>query len=136
MLLTLEKVIVLKAVEMFSEMAEDVLAGIALSLQEIQVRAEETIIREGEPGTTMYVIVEGQVRVHADGRTLATLSERAAFGELSALDPERRSASVTAVRDTHLLALDHDVLYELISERQEVAHGIIRFLVRRYGGRR
>src|SRR5262249_37440115 len=110
--------------------------SIAPALQEIQVRADETIIREGEMGTTLYIIAEGQVRVHAEGRTVATLNERAAFGELSALDPERRNASVTAVRDTHLLALDHAVLYELISERQEVAHGIIRFLVRRYGGRR
>jgi len=42
MLLTLEMVLMLKGVEMLSEMAEDVLAIIAPALQEIQVRAEET----------------------------------------------------------------------------------------------
>ena len=75
-----------------------------------------------------------RVRVHAGDTTVATLGERDAFGELSALDPELRSASVTAVDDTRLLCLDHEQLFELMSERIEVGRGIIRFLCRRYRG--
>lgn len=55
------------------------------------------------------------------------------FGELSVLDPEQRNASISALEDTTLLRLEHDALFELMSERVEVAHAIIRFLVRRYG---
>ena len=55
------------------------------------------------------------------------------FGELSALDPEQRTASVSACEDTRLLRPDHETLFDMMGQRVEVAHAIIRFLVRRYG---
>ncbi len=133
-LLTIEKVIMLRAVTMFAETSEDVLAEVASILGEQEFKAGQRIIEKGEPGTTMYIIAEGRVRVHTGDTTVATLGERDAFGELSALDPELRSASVTAVDDTRLLCLDHEQLFELMSERIEVGRGIIRFLCRRYRG--
>jgi len=132
MLLTIEKVMMLRAVSMFEDTGEGILAEVASILGEVEAKAGDRLVEEGDFGTTMYVIVEGQVRVHTGEQTIAVLAERDVFGELSALDPERRSASVTAVCDTRLLSLDHEVLFELMSERMEVAWGIIRFLCRRY----
>lgn len=132
MLLTIEKVIMLRAVSMFADTPDDVLADVAAILVERELEAGASIIEEGELGRTLYIVVEGQVRVHRGARTLALLGDRDVFGELAALDPERRSASVTAVRDTRLLCLDHEPLSELMAERIEVAQGIIRFLCQRY----
>ena len=131
MLSTVEKVLLLRGVSIFSETPDDILADVAAIAEEAHASAGETIITRGHIGTTMFVIVRGAVRVHDGELTIAALGERAVFGELAALDPEPRSASVTATEDSHLLSVDHEVLLELIAERLEVARGIIRFLCQR-----
>ena len=73
----------------------------------------ETIFREGDAGDTLYVIAEGGVKVwvsSGDGSemVLATLRSPDAFGELSAVDGEGRSASATALEPTVLVSLDRD----------------------------
>ncbi len=50
------------------------------------------------------------------------------FGELSVLDPQPRSASVTAVEDTLLFRLDERVLYEMMAKNQALVRGIIQIL--------
>jgi len=131
MLLTIEKVIILRTISIFSETPEEILAEVASILDESEVKAGETIFEKGEIGRSMYIIVEGKVRVHDEDRTIAELGERDVFGELAALDPEPRLASVTALEDTQLFRLDQDALYELMAEHIEVGRGIIRVLCQR-----
>ncbi len=50
------------------------------------------------------------------------------FGEMALLDPEPRVASATAREDTQLFCLPRQPFYELMADRPEVAHGIIRVL--------
>jgi CRP-like cAMP-binding protein len=59
------------------------------------------------------------------------LGARDVFGEMALLDPEPRSATVTAVEDTALLRLDQASFQELLEERSEVARSIIKVLTRR-----
>lgn len=128
MLLTIEKVMILKSVKIFSETPDEYLVDVANILKEVTVKAGSEIFRKGDIGTAMYVIVDGKVRVHDGARELAVLQSRDVFGELSALDPEPRLASATAVEDTHLFCLEGDALYELMAENIEVARSIIRVL--------
>lgn len=116
---------------MFGDTPDDVLADVAGLLRELAAKEGDPVIVQGDLGTTMYVVASGSVRVHNETTTLATLGERAVFGELAAIDPEPRSASVTAQEDTLLLALENGPLLELMGERPEVAIGITRFLCRR-----
>jgi CRP-like cAMP-binding protein len=77
----------------------------------------------------MYIIVEGRVRVHSGGRTLSVMERHSVFGEMgTALDPEPRSASVTALEDVRLLRLERAHLFRLITSSAEVASGIIHIL--------
>lgn len=131
MLLTLEKVVILKSVSIFSDTPEELLAEVASILGEVEVGANETIIEKGEIGRSMYIIVDGSVRVHDGDRTIAELGPRDIFGELAALDPEPRSASVTSLAEARLFRLDQHALYELMAEHTEVAYSIIRILCRR-----
>lgn len=132
MLLTVEKVLILSSVEIFSEIPGDVLVEVSAALKEQEVSAGETIIKKGEFGTSMYIIVSGKVRVHDNGKELSVLGDHDVFGELAALDPENRTASVTALEDTLLLKMRHEALMELIPSSVELARGIIRFLCRRF----
>ncbi|ALG68128.1 cyclic nucleotide-binding domain-containing protein [Beggiatoa leptomitoformis] len=131
MLLTLEKVIILKTVNIFSEIPEEYLVELASSVEQIRVKADEIIFKKGDLGSSMYIIVAGKVRIHDGDKEITMLADREVFGELAALDPEPRSATVTALEDTTLFRVNESMLYELITERTEVARGIIRVLCQR-----
>ncbi len=131
MLSTIEKVIILKTVSIFAETPDEILAETASFLEEVEVKAGETIFEKGDMDKRMYLIVEGRVRIHDGERTLAHLGDRDVFGEMAVLDPQPRSASATAMADTRLFRLHQDLFYELMADRIEVARGIIRVLARR-----
>ena len=135
MLLTIEKVLILKTVSIFADTPEEILADVAALLEEIDVTAGETILHKDDVGRCMYIIVDGRVRVHNGDQLIAYQGARDIFGELAVLDAEPRSASVTAEVDTHLFRLDQEAFYELMADRFEVARGIIRMLCRRVRAR-
>ena len=128
MMLTIEKVMILKTVSIFSETPDDVLAELAVYLEEKDVADGQTIFEKGDPGDSLYVIVSGKVRVHDGERTLNELGDRDMFGEMALLDPAPRSATITAIEDTRLLCLDHEPFFEAIDTRSEIARGVIRIL--------
>lgn len=130
MLSRIEKVLILKSVGIFGETPDAVLADIAELLHETEAPAGTQIFAQGDEGTSMYVIVDGRVRVHNGNQVLNHLITRDVFGEMALLDPEPRIASVTAEVDTRLLRLDQEPFYELMDERNEVARGVIRVLTR------
>jgi CRP-like cAMP-binding protein len=131
MRLTIEKVLLLKSTDVFSEVPEEALLELAAAVEELEVPAERSIVEKGELASSMYIVVDGKVRVHDGDRELRVLGNREMFGELAALDPEPRSASVTAIEDTVLFRLDERTLYELMTEHQSLLRGIIRILCRR-----
>jgi CRP-like cAMP-binding protein len=125
---TTEKMLTLKKVPLFAETPDDVLAEVVPLLEELTFQVGETIFHKGDPGTSMYIIVEGEVRVHDEDMDLNFLGKGAVFGEMSALDPEPRSASVTVVETVRLFQLEQAALYGLMERRFEVVHGIVHIL--------
>jgi CRP/FNR family transcriptional regulator, cyclic AMP receptor protein len=121
----MDKIRLLKSVAMFSELPDEALVWLVELVNEVEHKAGSTIFAEGELGTSMYIIVDGRVSVHAGGRILNHLKEGDVFGELAALSPQPRTASVTADVDTHLLCLSRDPLYALFDQRPLVARGIV-----------
>ena len=131
MLLTIEKVLVLKSVSIFSEIPDDVLAIVANALKEADFSTGEVVFEEGDIGSCMYIIVEGKVRIHDEERTIAELGPREVFGDMAVLDAEPRSASATAEEDSKLLQLGQDVFYELMSDHVAIVRGVSRLLSQR-----
>ena len=128
MLSTIEKVLILKTVAIFTDTPDEILAEIAAQLEEVVVPLGTTIFEKGDIGDCMYIVIDGRVRVHDAQITLNELGDRAVFGEMAALDPAPRSASVTAVVDTRLFRLNRDALYEIMADQIEVVRGIIHVL--------
>ena len=79
----------------------------------------------------MYIIHQGEVKIHKENVTLAVLKEKEVFGELALLDPEPRSASATTISNCILFRIDQEPLYEVIDIRPEVARGFIKILCKR-----
>jgi ATP:ADP antiporter, AAA family len=128
MLSTVEKVLILKTVSIFTQTPDNVLADVAALLEEMDVPENETIFKQGDAGDSLYILLDGKVRVHDGERLLNYLGGREIFGEMALLDPEPRLASVTTVESTRLFRLAQASFYELMSQRPEVAIGIIRVL--------
>jgi CRP-like cAMP-binding protein len=97
-------VLILKSATMFSYVADEALVDIAALLKPVDAPAGTTIIREQEMGSTLYIIVDGRVRVHRGGRTIAELGEREVFGGIvgprpgTALSLRRGGGGHAAVR--------------------------------------
>ena len=128
MLLTIEKILLLKSVNLFSHVPDPILFEIASIVKDETVAEGQTIIHKGDIGDFMYIIASGRVRIHDGDQTITYLGENDEFGELALLDAEPRSASVTAVEETYLLRLDQNTFYELISDYPDVLRGIIQVL--------
>ena len=128
---TIEKVILLKRAEMFARTPEEVLAEVAQLLEEKEYAAGQGIFEKGEAGDSLYIVVDGGVRVFDGERTLNRLGAGDIFGELALLDPEPRSASVEAVEDTRLLRLDRDTFSELMAGNIDMVTGVLRVLCQR-----
>ena len=130
-MLTIEKVILLKGVSMFSATSEDILADVAILLEEVELLPDELVFSKGDRGDSMYIVVSGRVRIFDGENTINFLGEREIFGELALLDPEPRSASVEAVEETRLFRLGRDTLFELMTDNIGVVSGIMQVLCRR-----
>ena len=131
MLTTVEKVLFLKSIDLFSQIPGEDLAQVALIASEETRAAHEDIFAEGDAGDALFLVLEGKVRVHREARTIATLGERECFGEMAILDASPRSATVTAIEEVALLKIARDDFEELLQEKQAIALGIIKVLTRR-----
>lgn len=72
------------------------------------VTAGEAIVREGEAGDELFVILTGEARVEKEGRTLTELLPGDHFGEIALLHDVPRTATVRARTDGLLLAIGRD----------------------------
>ena len=131
MISTVEKVLFLKGVDLFKNIPGEELTHIARITDEVEYATEATIFAEGDQGDAMYLIVEGNVRIHAGSQELAELGSRQCFGEMSILDAEPRSASVTAMSELTLLKIQNNDFGEILTEKPEISQGIIKVLTRR-----
>ena len=127
----LEKVAILRTIPLFAGIPDYVLAAVAQITDEVALAAGTTFIQEQALEDCLYLIVEGEVRVHSRDRTLITLGAGQTVGELAVLDPQPRAASVTTLAECVLLRLDKEPFDEVMADRPELAQGVIRTLCQR-----
>jgi CRP/FNR family transcriptional regulator, cyclic AMP receptor protein len=133
--LTVDKINVLQAISIFANTPRSILAEVADMLEEVEYKAGDLIFAKGDLGTSMYVVVTGSVWVHDGDMGIATLYARDVFGEMAALDPEPRSASVTALEDTRLFQLNQGDLHQIMMRSPAITEGIIQILCERVRAR-
>jgi len=99
--------------------------NIITSLQKIEVPAGETIVRQGAPADKFFIIVDGEAEVlreESGGQTrIASLGSGELFGEVVIMRDQPRAATVRAVSDVRLLAIERDTFRDLIAQAIEIA---------------
>jgi MFS family permease len=93
---------------LFAPLARPLLETLAGRLVRVAVPAGETVMREGDLGDRFYVIESGSLAATFQGRPLSTMGPGECFGEIALLRDVPRTATVTAVEDSVLQALERD----------------------------
>jgi CRP/FNR family cyclic AMP-dependent transcriptional regulator len=87
---------------------------------EKQLRAGETLFKEGAVGDEMYLIRSGKIKIVKDlegtTKTLAIIGEGEFFGEMALLDKSPRSASAIAETDARLIIVDRDAFLSSVNK--------------------
>lgn len=96
----------------------------------------DVIVREGTPGDSMHVVVEGEVRIilsGADGNevTVATMGPGEIIGEMSLLDGLPRSATMVATQKTRTFLVTRHSFVEWLAERPQAALALLATLALR-----
>jgi predicted acylesterase/phospholipase RssA/CRP-like cAMP-binding protein len=125
----------LAEIPFFASLDETTRLDLAGQLEAVHVAAGDVIFREGDPGTGLFLVVSGRLRVSvaADGgeRMLYDVGRGAIIGEMAALTDRPRSATVQAVRDSDLLLLRVSSFTALLERSPALVKGMIRLLVDR-----
>jgi HEAT repeat protein/ATP/ADP translocase len=131
----LDRMLVLRTVPLFGDLDPEDLQRIAASALERRYLAGEELVREGELGDELIVIVEGHVRVvrvEAGGeRLLRTYGPGNHIGELAVLRDRPRAATVIADDEVLGLVIGGEALRAILHERPEVAMAMLATLAER-----
>src|SRR5512136_1502594 len=117
----------LKQIAVLQAMDDDALARVAAALEEKDYADGQTVFTEGDPGDSMYFIVNGCVRIEkrtqaagAAHKILAVLEAGDYFGEMALLDQKARSASAVAAGGATILRLSK-AAFDQIQGKSSVA---------------
>lgn len=126
----------LRKIDFLSCLPEEELLYLAGQFRDLQVRKEEAICREGEPGDSLYIIKSGIVNVHVRegnrNRLIAQLQRGDFFGERAVLTGEPRMATVQAALDVELFELKKADFEGLLRKNPAVGLHISRVISSRF----
>jgi hypothetical protein len=127
----LERVLLLRRVPLFADLGPEDLGSLAAVMEELTFDDGGTLVREGEAGSVMFIIVAGRVRVVGQGRDLAVREAGEVVGEMAPLTGVPRTATLVAAGDVRVLTLSGPQLESAVRERPDLGVALIRLLARR-----
>ncbi len=127
---------VLSQVPLFAELPPERIHELAQLVRRRTYHRGETIFHKGDPGSGLYIIASGQVKIVLPSETgdeamLAVLEAGEFFGELALFDGLPRSATVVAVQNAEVLILHRDDFMSFVGRNPEVVTGLFSALSRR-----
>ncbi len=130
-----EKILLLKEIEIFSDLSAAELAAIASVTKELDYPEDRTVIKQNDVGETVFLIIDGQVDVimeKADGQKVIIdhISTGGSFGEMALIDNSPRSATICTTEPSRFLILHKQEFKETALEYPRIALQICTVLSR------
>ena len=131
-----ERTMALKAVPFFTSLNDRELDVVRSVAAEKSYQKNAVVLTEGEMGDSLYMIQSGKVKVFIgdeDGREiiLKILSAGDFFGEMSMIDKQPRSASVTTIEASTFLVLTHAAFEKCIELAPRIGNMVMQILAQR-----
>jgi hypothetical protein len=131
----MKELIALKRVPLFSTLTLEQLDSIDRLMVTRHYVKGEAIFRKGDVGSELFVVLEGEIRIHLDhdGQevTLARHGPSMVLGEMAVFDEQPRSASAEASENTTVRVLRRDRLQAIVHEHPEVLLEFVKNLSQR-----
>lgn len=108
------KVDLIATVPLFQGLSRAELLEVAQLMDEIDVPAGHTLMRQGETGHQMFVVARGRVAVERNGQQINELGPGGAAGEMALISEGPRNATVTTMEPSVLLVADHRGFHSLM----------------------
>ena len=131
MLTTVEKVLFLQDVDIFEFTSTEDLAHIAEITDEIELKPDEIIFKEGEIPDAMYIVSEGKVILSRAGQEVMVANDKDVFGTWALFDDEPRVATATTLEDTRLLRIDREDFIDLLADHVAITQSILKTMAKR-----
>jgi len=125
------KIEILKSIPLFSGLAGGELERIARLLDEVDVPAGKVLMRQGELGAEMFIVVSGRFTIERDGRTIAERGPGDSLGEMALLSEGPRTATVTAAEPGRLFVVGHRQFHSLMDLSPAIRLHVLDVLARR-----
>jgi CRP/FNR family transcriptional regulator, cyclic AMP receptor protein len=131
-----ERTMTLKAVPFFTQLSDAELDLVRSIAAEKNYPKNAVVLTEGEVGDSLFMIVSGKVKVFIgdeEGREiiLKILGPGAFFGEMSMIDKQARSASVTTIEPSVFLVLTHVAFERCVEQAPRIANVVMQILAQR-----
>jgi CRP-like cAMP-binding protein len=126
-----EKLDLLKSIPLFSGFGGRELERVGMLTDQVDLPAGRVLMRQGELGHEMYVIVHGRAEVNRDGRVIAERADGDVVGEIALLDKGPRTATITLTEPSTLLVVGHRDFHMLMDEMPTVRTQLLESLARR-----
>ncbi len=114
----------LRTMPAFAPLAPHMIEQVARGLAPVEAAAGEVVIRQGDDGDRWYAVADGELSVTRSGVELATLRRGDGFGEIALLEDVPRTATVTAVTDSRLFALEKGAFLDAVSGHPRTAESM------------
>jgi CRP/FNR family cyclic AMP-dependent transcriptional regulator len=121
----------LSSVPLFSNLSGRQIKTIAGTGAVRKYPAGGQIVTKGEKGIGFYLVLDGQLEVRANGRSVAELKAGDFFGEMALFEEQDRTADVVAKSAAQCLVLSRWEFWALMSKEPEVLRSLMAELVRR-----
>jgi len=121
----------LRRVPLFSGFSERDLRQVIETSKIVEARAGAVLTTAGEPGDSFFVIIDGKAAVQTPVGVGDPLEPGDFFGEMSLLDGEPRSATITAKTAVRLLVVERAHFWRLLDEAPGLTRQILMVLSRR-----
>jgi len=131
----LEPLSLIKDIDVFKPFSDEAKASLSQRIHSCTFRKNETIVRQGDEGDSLFIIVEGAVKVQLRQAEkvidLAVLGAGKFFGEMALLTGEARSADVVAISETHLIEVTRDDIAPIMQQNPELSNMLAEVLADR-----
>ena len=131
MLTPVDKVLCLQRVDVFKHATTEMLAYIGSIAHEVTAPESQIIFNEDEISDAMYVVVSGRVRLHRSGEDILSAGPGDSFGTWALFDKQPRLMTATAVEDVHVLKIQSEDFYDLLSDHDEITPAIFKAVIER-----
>ncbi len=127
----------LRSVPLFEDLSEDDLTRLCQGVHEVRLEAGDILFREGEPGDTAYVILEGELEIHKQSEAdrpvlVAVRTAGEVIGEMALIQSSPRSASASSPGSALLIGIPKQTLDDLLITSPSAVRTVFEAMLQRW----